>query len=152
MVGTAAYLAGGIAGIVRKGGAEAVTRGPSVVARSFQGSRKYPMVDRFRDITLKKGTIIYSGFPGQSAFYTTANALRRSGASASTLWKGLQVAKHEEYAMRTRMAAYEVIEDTPAAFGLALVNLKNGAGGYPQIVVPSFRTSLRYLQNFALAP
>ncbi len=50
------------------------------------------------------------------------------------------------------MAAYEVIEDTPAAFGLALTNLKNGAGGYPQVVVPSFQTSLRYLSDFALGP
>jgi hypothetical protein len=110
------------------------------------------MVDRFKDITLKKGTIIYSGFPGQGAFYTTASALRRSGASAEALWKGLQVAKHDQHALRTRMAAYEVMKDTPAAFGLALANMKNGAGGYPQIVVPSFRTSLRYLQDFALAP
>jgi hypothetical protein len=51
-----------------------------------------------------------------------------------------------------RMAAYEVMEDTPAAFGRALANIDNGFGGYPQIVVPSFRTSLRYLQDFALAP
>ena len=150
--GAAAYFAGGFAGLLRKGGQETVTRGTSMVARSFQGSSKYPMVDRFKDITLKKGTIIYSGFPGQSAFYTTASALRRSGGSASVLWKGLQVAKHEEHPQRMSMAAYEVIEDTPAAFGLALANLKNGAGGYPQIVVPSFRTSLRYLSDFALVP
>lgn len=150
--GSIAYFLGGAAGAIRKAGGEIIARGPSAVARTFQGSPKYPMVDRFRDITLKKGTIIYSGFPGQGAFYTTSSALRRAANSADALWKGLQVAKHEQFAQRTRMAAYEVVEDTPAAFGVALANIKNGAGGYPQIVVPSYRTSLRYLEDFALAP
>ncbi len=150
--GSITYFLGGAAGVIRKAGSEIAARAPSAIARTFQGSGKYPMVDRFRDITLKKGTIIYSGFPGQSAFYTTASALRRSRGGASRLWEGLQIAPHDTYPPRSRMAAYEVLEDTSAAFGRALANSGNGAGGYPQIVVPSFRTSLRYLQDFALAP
>jgi len=151
MAGNVGYLLGGAAGVVRKGALEAVAS-PSGLARSMQGAGKYPNTDRFKDITLKKGTLIYAGYPGQSAFYTTANAMRRSGASASKLWDGLQVAAHAKHPARSRMAAYEVIEDTPAAFGLALANFKHGAGGYPQIVVPSYSTSLRYLTDFPLAP
>jgi hypothetical protein len=152
VTGNIGYLVGGAAGIIRRHGPETVTQGISAAARSFQGTVKYPAIDRFRNITLKKGTIIYSGYPGQSAFYTTANAMRRSGARASILWDGLQVAKHHLYPPRSRMAAYEVVEDTPAAFALAVANVRNGAGGYPQIVVPSFSTTLRYLNDFPLAP
>jgi hypothetical protein len=50
------------------------------------------------------------------------------------------------------MAVYEVVEDAQAAFGLTLANPANGSGWYPQIVVPSFETSLRYLTDFPLAP
>jgi hypothetical protein len=152
-LGTAAsFAAAGIAGVLRKGGEEFVKRSPAVVARSLQGTRKYPGVDRFKDIVLKKGTILYAGFPGQGMFYTTSSALRRAGGSAESLWRGLQVAPHAALPPRARVAAYEVVEDTRAAFGLALANTANGAGGYAQIVVPSFRTSLEYLRNFALSP
>lgn len=150
--GSITYFLGGTAGVIRKAAGEIASRAPSITARSLQGAGKYPMVDRFRDITLKKGTIIYSGFPGQGAFYTTASALRRSGGSATRLWEGLQIAPHDIYPPRVRMAAYEVLEDTQAAFGRAIANIDNGVGGYPQIVVPSFRASLRYLHDFALAP
>jgi RHS repeat-associated protein len=151
-VGDVGMALGGVAGIVRKGGTELLVRGPSALARSMQGTARYPNVDRFRNIVLKKGTLVYGGFPGQGAFYTTARSLRRAGASAAKLWDGLQVAAHDTLPPRARMAAYEIVEDTQAAFGLALANTANGAGGYAQIVVPSFRTSLRYLTDFALAP
>jgi RHS repeat-associated protein len=143
---------GGVAGILRKGGSDLLARGPSALARSMQGTARYPNVDRFRNIVLKKGTLVYGGFPGQGAFYTTARSIRRAGASASRLWDGLQIAAHDTLPPRARMAVYEILEDTQAAFGLALANAANGAGGYAQIVVPSFRTSLRYLTDFALAP
>jgi RHS repeat-associated protein len=152
IAGATAWFAGGFAGVFRKLGQEVVARTPSQVARGFQGTRKYPHIDRFKDITLKKGTLLYSGFPGQSAFYTTARALQRSDGGATALWRGLQVAKHQTYPPRSRMAVYEVLEDTPAAFGMARANYQNGAGGYPQIVVPSYQSSLRYLFDFALGP
>jgi RHS repeat-associated protein len=152
IAGNVGYLAGGAAGIVRNVGTGLVTRGPSEIARSFQGTTKYPHIDRFKNITLKKGSLIYAGYPGQGMFYTTASAMRRTGASASALWRGLQVAAHHRHLPRTRMAAFEVIEDTPAAFGLALANIDNGIGGLPQIVVPSYMTSLRFVNDFPLGP
>lgn len=151
-VGNVGYLLGGAAGIIRRGGADLIAAGPSRIARALQGTPKYPGIDRFRDILLRKGTVIYGGHPGQSAFYTTASALRRSGNSASALFDGLQVLRHRNLGYRTRFAAYEVLEDTPAAFGLAIANVDNGAGWLPQIVVPSFQTTLRYLSDFPLAP
>ncbi|MGH8243329.1 MAG: hypothetical protein ACRETY_08275, partial [Steroidobacteraceae bacterium] len=150
--GNIGYLLGGAAGIIRKGGSELVTNAPSAIARSFQGRGNYLGIDRFKDITLKKGTILYAGFPGQSAFYTTASAIRRTGPSSSRLFDGLQVAVHESKGRRTRMAAFEVIEDTEAAFALALANPKHGPGWLPQVVVPSYESSLRFLHDFPLGP
>jgi hypothetical protein len=143
-LGNVGYFLGGAAGIVRSSGSQ--------IARSYQGSAKYPGVDRFRDIMLKKGTIIFGGHPGQTAFYTTASAMRRSGASASLLYDGLQLAKSTRYPMRSNMAMYEVLEDTPAAFGLAIRNADYGAGWLPQVVVPSFEASLRYMGIVPLGP
>jgi RHS repeat-associated protein len=151
-IGNVGYFLGGAAGIIRRHGPQAVENGASAIARSFQGSGKYPGVDRFRDITLKKGTILYAGYPGQSAFFTTASAMRRAGHSSTLLFGGLQVAAHESRGPRVRAAAYEVLEDTPAAFSLALANQSHGTGWLPQVVVPSYTMVLRYLNDFPLNP
>jgi len=143
-LGNVGYFLGGTAGVIRHGGSQ--------IARSYQGSTKYPGVDRFRDIMLKKGTIIYGGYPGQSAFYTTMSALRRSGESAASLFGGLQVRFHPIHGYRSRIAAYEVVEDTPAAMGLAIANPQHGAGWLPQVVVPSFASTLRRLSDFPFGP
>jgi hypothetical protein len=147
MAGNLGYFAGGAIGAVRAGTS---TAGASAIARSFQGRGRYPGIDRFRDITLKKGTLLYAGYPGQSAFYTTASAMRRAGSSASVLFQGLQVAPHATKGPRVRAAAYEVIEDAPAAFALAIANPGHGSGWLPQVVVPSYMTTLRYLNDFPL--
>jgi len=150
--GNIGYFLGGAAGMLRKGGSELVGMSPSQFARAMQGTRKYPGIDRYKDITLKKGTILYSGFPGQTPFYTTASALRRSGNSAEMLFKGLQTQRHPVKGYRTHMAAYEVMADTPAAFALALANVEHGAGWLPQVVVPSYVTSLRFITDLPLGP
>lgn len=150
--GNVGYLLGGFGGVVRKGGAEIAGAGASQFARSLQGSDKYPGIDRFKDITLKKGTLIFAGYPGQGYFYTTRSALRRSASSTSAFSRGLQLAKHETKPMRTRVATYEVLEDTPAAFALAIANTTHGPGWLPQIVVPSYISSLRYLEDLPLGP
>jgi RHS repeat-associated protein len=150
--GNVGYFLGGAAGIIRKSGSEIASGAPSQVARSFQGNPKYPGIDRFKDITLKKGTILYSGFPGQTAFYTTQSAIRRSALSAEHLFRGLQLMKHRELGYRTRIAAYEVMSDSQAAFGLAIANIDHGIGWLPQVVVPSYQTSLRFIEDIPLVP
>jgi hypothetical protein len=152
LAGNAGYLFGGAAGMVRRAGPDLLKRGPSVFARSLQGTPKYPGIDRFKDVILKKGTLLYAGYPGQGAFYTTASAMRRAGGSASELWDGLQIATHDFRPARSQMAVYEVTENTHAAFALTLANPKNGSGWLPQVVVPSYETTLRYLTHFELAP
>lgn len=123
---------------------------PSQFARSLQGSGNYPGIDRFRDIALKEGKIIYGGAPGQTPFYTTASALRRSGGSAEKLFQGLQVAPHPEFGYRPGVTAYEVVRDTPAAFGRTLANPQHGAGRLPQIVIEDYRDALRPIYSVPL--
>ncbi len=127
-----------------------VPKSASQTARSFQGGGLYPGVDRFRDITLQKGKVIYGGAPGQSAFYTTESGLARAAGSRSTLSQGLQVAPNPTLGHRPGVTAYEVLKDTPSAFGKASANPQHGAGGLPQLVVPDYENVLRPIYSVPL--
>lgn len=107
-------------------------------------------MDRFRDITLKQGTVVFGGAPGQSNFYTTASALERAGGSAETFFSGLQVSPHPLYGYRPGVTAYEVISDSPAAFGRTLTNPQHGVGGLPQIVIDNYQSVLRPIYSVPL--
>ena len=113
---------------------------PSQQAQAWQGKGAYPGVDRYRDITLKKGTIVYAGDPGQSSYHMPASAVRRANGSRSQLFQGLQVEPHPQFGYRPAVRAYEVTQDTPAAFGITRANPQHGAGGLPQIFVPDYST------------
>jgi RHS repeat-associated protein len=151
-LGNVGYFLGGVAGIVRGGGTRIAEGSASAFARSLQGTTRYPGVDRFRDITLRKGTVVFRSHPGEGAFYTTASAMRRSGHSARSLFQGLQAKASDTRGYWTRIAAYEVIDDVPAAFGIAIANSRHGSGWLPQVVVPSYQTSLRYILDFPIGP
>ena len=99
-------------------------------------------VDAYRAITLKKGTVIYAGHPGQSHFYTTASGLSRSGGTVKGFNEGLQVMPHKLKGYRGEVQAYRVTEDVSAAFGKVSANPQHGAGGLPQVVVKDFGSVL----------
>ena len=118
-------------------------------------------MDRFRNIALKKGTVIYGGVPGQSNFYTTASGLRRANGSSRKLFEGLQVgpadpariAPHQiTGGYRPAVTAYEVIDDVPAALGRTINNPQFGSGKFPQIVIENFEQSLRPIHSIPLKP
>ena len=152
VAGNVGYLLGGMAGAVRKGGTANYFGAPSTLRGRMQGTPKYPGIDRFKDITLKKGTILHSAFPGQSALLQTVSAITPVGSSAEILFGGLQILGTRIRPCVERYAAYEVIEDTSAAFALTAANPQYGPGWLPQIVVPSYKSSLRYLGDFPLGP
>ena len=101
-------------------------------------------------LVIREGTIVYGGAPGQSNFYTTSSAAERTGGSADKLFQGLQVGKHPTHGYRPGMTAYEVAEDTQAAFGRALANPQHGDGGLPQIVVRDYQSVLRPVYSVPL--
>lgn len=113
---------------------------PAAQARSWQGKGDYPGVDNWSDTTIKKGRIVYGGTPGQSEYYTNADALIGSigkpGGSQKALWESLQVKPHRERGHRPHVTAYRVQEDIPAATALTLENPKLGPGGATQYFIP----------------
>ncbi len=129
-----------------KEAAEAYKNSPSRIARSWQGSHPYIGVDSYKDVILKKGKIIYAGDPFPTGYATTESALRRTGNDASKIFRGLQVGpwkapKESAHLSGYRQAImpYEVVEDTPAAFGITKANPHFGEGGLPQVFVPDFK-------------
>ncbi|MRX74373.1 hypothetical protein GJU40_19830 [Bacillus lacus] len=109
---------------------------PSEITKSWQGQGAYPGIDRYRDISLNKGTIIYRGEPFGSEYFTTGRAIQRSGNDATTLFEGLQVQKHPKFGYRPGMTAYVVDDDIAVAFGITEANPDYGPGNLPQMFVP----------------
>ena len=89
---------------------------PSRFARTLQGKGDYPGIDRFKDIVLKKGKLIYAGFPARAISIRRPTPSGGPATAPARLNRGLQIAPHRVRPMRTQYAAYEVVEDTPAAF------------------------------------
>jgi RHS repeat-associated protein len=117
---------------------------PAQAAASFQGSGQYPGVDRWRNIILRAGTVVYAGTPGVSGFFTTSKSIARSGNDAIALFEGLQVAPQASTkAYRPAVTAFIVMQDTPAAFGIVRANPQFGAGGYPQLFIPAWSSDLK---------
>jgi len=110
------------------------------LARAAQTNSGYA-ADVFRNIIIKKGTILYAGEPGLSGFFTTERSVLRAGGDGSRLFQGLQVRQFEVapgvWKYRPGVTAFEVLEDTPAAFGIVRANPTLGGGGYAQVYVPS---------------
>jgi hypothetical protein len=121
----------------------------SAQAQGWQGSGRYYGVDRYRDITLREGTIIFGGVPGQSAYYTTPRGFERYGDDATALFQGLQVGPYRG-TYRPGMTAYRVTRDVPAAFGITRANPQFGAGGAPQVYLPGYEDVLEPLYSVPL--
>ena len=107
--------------------------------------------DTFTTVTLSKGTRVYGGLPGQSAFYTDLASLQASGYSRSVLWKGLQVAPHATYGYRPQIGVYEVLQTVTVAEGTALANTAISIGGYHQYYIGTYEVVLKLVDIIDLA-
>jgi RHS repeat-associated protein len=124
---------------------------PSEQAAAWQGKGDYPGVDDWHDITLQKGTVLYGGVPGQTAFYTTEEGLEAAGGTRAGLGEALQVQPHPQFGYRPGVTAYVVTEDTPAASAITRANPQFGAGGAPQVYVPAYQTTLSPVHSIPLS-
>ena len=97
---------------------------PSEIARSWQG--KYPGIDDYVDITVKKGTVLYRGEPNGTEYFTTLDAIEQSGRDATKLFEGLQVEKNPIHGYRGEMQGYIFNEDVASAYGIANANPQFG--------------------------
>ncbi len=115
-------------------------------------------MDDYSDVTLKKGTVLYGGYPGQSAYYMTEEAYLASGGSATALADGLQIMPSKTHThpvsgpYRPQVRRYVVKEDTPAAQGPASANTQYGNGGLTQVFVPDYENSLDPVDTINLTP
>ena len=128
---------------------------PSEIARRFQGNQRFPGTDTFRNVTVKKGTILVAGEPGFSGFFTTERGFRRSGGDAAKLFGGLQVPPRQNpitdaFEFRPRVRRFIVEQDVQAAFGIVRNNPQHGLGGLPQVVISNFNDVVRPLESVPL--
>jgi hypothetical protein len=122
---------------------------PSIVeqASAWQGphNEDYPNKDTYEEVILKKGTVIWGGYPGVSEYYSTEGAVNAAGGSSKKFFESVQVrpSKERKYdhpltgSYRPSARKYVVKEDTPAAYGIAKANTKWGSGGAPQYYIPN---------------
>jgi len=114
--------------------------GAAAEASSWQGKGNYPGVDNWVNVTLHEGDVVYAGAPGNSPFFTTAEAVANSGGDAATLFQGLQVAAHPQFGYYPGVTVYMITEETPAAMSTASANPQHGTGGSPQYFIPNPKT------------
>lgn len=109
---------------------------PSEIARSWQGTGKYPGIDDYVDVTVEKGTVLYRGEPNGTEYFTTLDAIEQSGRDVTKLFEGLQVEKNPIHGYRGEMQGYIFNEDVASAYGITNANPQFGKGGLPQYYVP----------------
>ena len=122
---------------------------PSAIAKSWQGSGKYPGIDDYSDVVVKKGTILYRGEPNGTEYFTTLEAIEQSGRDSTKIFEGLQVEKHPIHGYRTEMEGYIFNEDLASAYGITKANPQFGRGGLPQYFVPNVE---EYIEKGILQP
>ena len=121
--GNVGYFLGGAAGVDPQGRRRSSRHAHRAQLRGHcRGHGKYPGIDRFKDITLKKGTLRLRGISGTRGLLHDSGRACVARRSASTLFDRTPDRSTGIPDPSSRIAAYEVIEDTPAAFGLALAN------------------------------
>ena len=94
LAGKASQALGKLSGVLKNGSRQTVSaaesaadgaknainggsKTPSEIAKSWQGSGKYPGIDNYKDITLQKGKVIYRGEPNGTEYFTTKSAKER---------------------------------------------------------------------------
>jgi len=139
---SAAMRAGVMANISESQAARASSNIDVLFAKEGQLRAGYAM-DSWSMTTLPKGSIVYGGIPGQSAFYTDAAAVVGSGGSRATFFQSMQSAAHPVFGYRPAVSMYEVMSDMRVPMGTTLNNPALGPGGATQFFIRNYSQSLR---------
>ena len=123
---------------------------PARQARSWQGKGDYPGRDSWRTVTMKKGTKIYGGLPGQSEFYMSEGTVNASGLNRTRLWESVQVKPHDTFGYRPKVGEYVLTQDTRVAVSTTSANPQHGAGGGRQVFVPDFANKVNLIREVPL--
>jgi uncharacterized protein RhaS with RHS repeats len=112
-------------------------------AKDFQGKGDYLGIDEWVSTTLKKGTVVYGGIPGQSEFYLSEESFSKAGNSKQKLWESAQVKPHSTYGYRSQIQAYELLDDIEVETSIAKANAFYGSGGARQYYIEDFQKKLK---------
>ena len=118
-----------------------------MILLQWQGSGAYPGVDDWTTVTIKKGTKVWGGAPGQSNFYTTDEVMKLVGNDATKLNQGLQIGKGTYPQFRPGMTQYEVTQDITVGYSKALANPQYGSGGFGQYFINGYETVLKPIES-----
>ncbi|MEK4067756.1 ribonuclease YeeF family protein [Peribacillus sp. FSL R5-0717] len=116
-------------------------------ARLWQGSHPYFGIDTYEDIILKKGTILFAGYPRPTGYCFTKEVLDSVDGDSKKLFQGVQVNPREfddgtgDY--KFQVIKFELMDDLPSARGMTDANPQLGSGGLEQIFTPDFEDLLR---------
>ncbi|QWH97999.1 hypothetical protein EXW36_27735 (plasmid) [Bacillus mycoides] len=120
---------------------------PSQRARLWQGGTPYFGLDDYEDMILKKGEIVYTGYPYPTGYSFTKETLESVGGDSMKLFQGVQVNPRifpdgtGEY--KFQVIGFEMLDDLPSARGMTHANPQLGAGGLEQIFTPDFPQLVR---------
>jgi len=106
--------------------------------------------DNWSMVTLPKGTILYGGLPGQSAYYTDISALTNAGYDSATLFQSLQVRPHDVFGYRPEMGAYILNSDVRIPAGTVQANPGFGSGGANQYFIQQYQKYLELKDRIPL--
>lgn len=109
------------------------------------------LADSWSMTTLPKGSTVYGGVPGQSAFYTDLATVQASGLDAQSFSQSLQVAPHPLLGYRSTAQAHILTMDMNVPTGTALSNTAFGSGGGTQFFIPKYNRVLVPTQQIPLS-
>ncbi|MGF9963738.1 hypothetical protein [Bacillus rhizoplanae] len=120
---------------------------PSQRARLWQGGSPYFGLDDYEDVVLKKGEVVYTGYPFPTGYSFTKETLESVGGDSKKLFQGVQVNPRVsadgagDY--KFQVIGFEMLDDLPSARGMTHANPQLGAGGLEQIFTPDFKQLVR---------
>lgn len=121
------------------------------IARTSQAGAPYGGIDDWGRTVLPKGSIVYGGYPGQSAFYTDLATVKASKLNAESLFQSLQVSPHPVRGYRPQVQAYRVLDEINVPSASVLANPQFGPGGGAQFYIQSFSNCLEPIRTFNLS-
>ncbi|WP_048517389.1 hypothetical protein [Bacillus mycoides] len=120
---------------------------PSQRARLWQGGSPYFGLDDYEDMVLKKGEIVYTGYPYPTGYSFTKETLESVGGDSKKLFQGVQVnpriSRDGTGEYKFQVIGFEMLDDLPSARGMTHANPQLGAGGLEQIFTPDFPQLVR---------
>lgn len=102
--------------------------------RGWQGSGSYPGRDDWVTVTMRAGTQVQRGGPGESSFFSLAD----TSMSQVEYWQSLQVDPHDIFGYRPFVEIHQLPSDMEVAIARTAANPQLGGGGAWQVYISDY--------------